>query len=167
MRISLILAVSRNNVIGLGNTLPWNIPEDLKRFKKLTMGHPVLLGRRSFLAIGRALPGRTNIIITRQKDFSSPWCSPPNRGLVAHSIEEAVKLAEQQEPIEAFVIGGAQVFDQTLGLATRIHMTRIHRTFEGDTFFPELGNEWREVDREDRLNAKPFPYSFITLERNL
>ena len=145
MRISLIAALARNRVIGRGNQLPWHLPEDLKRFKALTMGHPVLMGRKTFESIGRELPGRLNLVISRA-------------GL---SLDDALKKARESGTDEAFVIGGAQVYELALPKADRLLLTLIDRDVEGDTFFPAWDPAaWREVAAEPRDG-----YSFVTLER--
>ncbi len=160
MILSLICAVSQNGVIGAKNKLPWYLPADLKRFKDLTMGHPILMGRKTFESIGKPLPGRTNIVITRQKDFAC--CG----ALTAPSLEEALRMCEK-EP-EAFVIGGAQILEQALPLADKIYLTVIYQDFHGDASFGPLEKSvWQESSREDfKPNAEnPFPYSFLTLEK--
>ena len=157
--ISLIVAASRNGVIGKDNKLPWHIPDDLKRFKTLTMGHPVLMGRKTFESIGKPLPGRTNIVVTHQKDFAC--CG----ALTAPSLEEALRITEKET--EVFVIGGAQIFEQALPLADQIYLTRINRDFEGDTFlFPIDPAAWKETSREDHL-TEPLPHTFLTYEKRV
>lgn len=153
--VSLIVAVSRNGVIGKDNKLPWHLPEDLKRFKALTMGHPILMGRKTFESIGKPLPGRTNIVITHQKDFAGGT-------LTAASLDDALKITEKEE--EVFVIGGAQIFKHALPAADKLYLTLIDREVEGDTFFRWAPSEWQEVSREDFLTA-PLPHSFITYKR--
>ena len=153
--ISLIVAASRNGVIGAKNKLPWRLPADLQRFKQLTMGHPILMGRKTFESIGKPLPGRTNIVITRQKGFTC--CGTT----AAYSLEEALQICENEK--ESFVIGGAEIFAQALPLADRIYLTRIEKDFEGDTKLFEIDPAvWKETSREDFLND-PLPHRFITL----
>lgn len=162
MRLSLIVAASRNGIIGRQNRLPWRLPADLKRFKSLTLGHPVLMGRKTFESIGKSLPGRTNIVITRRKDYQA--CG----AIVAHSLEDA--LSSVRDADEAFVIGGAKIYKQALPSADRIYLTRIHQDFEGDTRLFELDPEdWKETARQDiPADAENrYPYSFITYERGL
>ena len=160
MDLSLIAAVAQNNVIGKDGSLAWHIPDDLKRFRALTTGHTVIMGRRTYEGIGKPLPGRTNIIVTRRTGYTVPGC------LIAHSLEEATTLADKPElGDKTFIIGGGEIFRQTLELATVMYLTLIHRAVEGDTHFPELGAEWEEVDREDHRDALPVPYSFITFKR--
>ena len=161
--ISLIAAVADNNVIGRDNRLPWHLPADLKFFKNTTTGHHVLMGRKTFDEIKKPLPGRINVIITRQADFS------PDGVAIARSIDEAIGKAEAAGDPEIFIIGGAEIFRQVLHRADRMYITRVHTEAEGDTFFPEFDdvNEWKLVDAEhyeaDERNA--YPYSFLTYER--
>ena len=159
MRISLIAAVSRNGVIGHKGSIPWRLPADLKRFKQLTMGHPIVMGRKTFESLGKPLPGWTNIIVTRQPDFKA--CG----ALVARSLEEALRLCEGAE--EVFVVGGASIYRQAIPLADRIYLTEIHQEFEGDTFFPFDRSAWKEAAREDPApdGDHPCSYSFVTLTR--
>ena len=155
--ISLIVAASRNGVIGANNKLPWHLPSDLRRFKQLTMGHPILMGRKTFESIGKPLPGRTNIVITRQKGFQCCGAT------VVHSLEEGLLICENKQ--ESFVIGGAEIFQQALPFADRIYLTRIEKDFEGDTRLFEINPAvWKETSREDFPND-PLPHTFITLER--
>lgn len=127
MRISLVVAVSENGVIGIDNKLPWRIPEDLARFKSLTMGHTLLMGRKTFESIGRVLPGRTSIVLTRDRSYE-----PPPGVMVAHEVDEALSLAPGPE---VFVVGGAEVYRLLMPFADRIHLTRVHGHYEGDTYF--------------------------------
>jgi len=157
MILSLIVAASRNNVIGAGGKLPWHLSADLKHFKKLTLGHPVLMGRKTFESIGKPLPGRTNIVITRQKEYQACGAT------VVHSLEEALRVCEK-EP-EVFVIGGAEIYKEALPQADRIYLTRINQNFEGDTRLDLNLSAWRETLREDSLNNL-LPYSFITYKRS-
>ena len=157
MIVSIIAAVSRNGVIGAGGKLPWHLPADFKRFKELTMGHPILMGRKTFESIGKPLPGRTNIVITRQKDFAC--CG----ALTTGSLEEALRICEKEA--EVFVIGGAEIYKEALPLADRIYLTRIEQGFEGDTFLPEINPAvWKETSRQDFPDG-PLPHSFLTLAR--
>jgi dihydrofolate reductase len=160
MTVSLICATSQNGIIGLNNRLPWRLPADLAHFKKLTMGHHILMGRKTYESIGRPLPGRTNIVITRQKDFQADGC------LIAHSFKEAIKLCRGDD--EIFVIGGADIYQQTLPVADKIYLTIIHQDFEGDTFLFEIDKTvWLEISREDFEpdEKNKFRYSFLTLEK--
>ena len=163
MTISLIAAVATNNVIGRDNKLPWHMPADLKWFKKLTMGHHVLMGRKTFEEFRKPLPGRVNVVITRNPNWSADGVA------IARSVDEAISKAESAGDSEVFVIGGAEIFAQVLHRADRMYITRIHAEPEGDTCFPEFDdvNEWKLVDSEhfeaDERNA--YPYSFLTYER--
>ncbi|MFQ5930282.1 MAG: dihydrofolate reductase, partial [Acidobacteriota bacterium] len=135
MRLSIIAAVSANQVIGHNNRLPWRLPADLKRFKSLTMGHHLLVGRKTFESIGRPLPGRTTVVITHRNDYA------PKGVLVAHSLNEAVKMASGDD--EVFIAGGAQIYRQTLARADRLYLTLIHEDFEGDAYFPQFDeSDW-------------------------
>ena len=155
--ISLIVAASRNGVIGANNRLPWHLPADLKRFKQLTMGHPILMGRKTFESIGKPLPGRTNLVITRQKDFQCCGAT------ATHSLEEALLICDRED--EIFVIGGAEIFRQALPFADRIYLTRIERNFEGDVRLFEIDPAiWKETSREDFL-SDPLPHTFLTYNR--
>lgn len=137
MVLSLLVASSENNVIGKDNQLPWHLPNDLKYFKNLTWGMPILMGRKTFDSIGKALPGRKSIVITRNEDWRHAGVD------VVHSIDEAIQKAESLGVKEVFVIGGAEIFKTSLPAANRIYLTRIHQDFEGDVFFPEIStNEW-------------------------
>ena len=163
-RLHLVAAVGKDRCIGKAGALPWRVPEDLKRFKALTMGHHLIMGRKTFDSIGKPLPGRINVVVTRNVDFS------PAGVAVARSLEEAIGKAEAAGDDEIFIAGGAEIFAQALHRAGRMHLTRLHAEFEGDTFFPEFDdvNEWKLVDAEhfepDEKNA--YPYSFLTYERS-
>jgi dihydrofolate reductase len=160
MKISLIVAMDSNGVIGSDNGLPWHLPADLQHFKKTTMGKPILMGRKTWESIGRPLPGRTNIVITRDSGYQAAGC------VVVNSIDAALQAAGEQD--EVMVIGGAEFYRQVLPQADTLYLTRIHEAFSGDTFFPELNEaDWREVERSDQVaNEKnPHDYSFIRLDR--
>ncbi len=160
MQISLIVAVADNGVIGKkGTMLPWHQGGDLQRFKRLTMGHPIIMGRTTYETIGRPLPGRQNIIITRDPDYQAEGCT------VVHSIDEALQAASQAEDV--FIIGGANIFEQTLPLADKIYLTQVHAEPEGDAFFRYHPADWQQTDSESHpADAKnDHPYSFITLAR--
>lgn len=160
MTISIIAAVAENRVIGHKNQLPWHLPNDLRNFKALTLNKPVIMGRKTFESIGKPLPGRENIIITRQQDYPAPGCQ------VMDSLEQALEYASDQE--EVMIIGGANIYEQALPHADRMYITQIHCGFNGDALFPEWNEaEWREVKREDHSddNLNVFPYSFLVLER--
>ncbi len=178
MRISLIVAASRNGVIGKNNRLPWHLPADLKRFKQITTGTPIIMGRKTFKSIGKPLPGRTNIVITHQENLKlkdvviahslREALEACDRGATAQRSEEMVALplsADRGGDEEVFVIGGAQIFEQALPLADRIYLTRIDQDFEGDTFLFSINPKiWKEISRED-FPADPLPHSFLTYEK--
>jgi len=160
-RITLIAAVARNRVIGNGNALPWRLPEDLKRFKALTHGHPVIMGRKTWESLGRPLPGRTNILISRKAEFPAPGATPVG------SLAAALAAAAATGTDEVFIIGGAEIYRQALPLADRLQLTEIDRDFGGDAFFPDVAPaEWRETLRESHRDAANFNYAFVTYERN-
>ena len=157
-RLSLVAAIARNRVIGIGGRLPWHLPEDLRRFKRLTMGAPVIMGRRTHESIGRPLPGRRNIVVTRQAAARWAGCT------VVPSLPAALALAADAP--EAFVIGGAELYAEALPHASRLYLTLIDATYDGDTWFPEFeASAWREVSREPGIAASGLPYSFVTYER--
>lgn len=158
--IAIVVAMGANRVIGRKDRLPWRLPADLRHFRDVTLGKPVLMGRKTHESIGRALPERSNIIVTRDEAYTAPGC------IVVHSIDSALKAAAASE--EVMVIGGADFYWQLLPRAERIYLTLIHAEFEGDALFPELNEgEWREVERIDCApdEQNPWPYSFIRLKR--
>ena len=160
MKISIIVAMDSNGVIGRENELPWHLPADLQHFKHTTMGKPILMGRKTWESIGRPLPGRTNIVITRDSDYQADGC------VVVNSIDAALAAAGEQD--EVMVIGGAEFYRQVLPRTDTLYLTRIHASFDGDTVFPELNAaRWHEVERSDRTadEKNPYDYSFIRLER--
>jgi len=160
MRISAICAMSENRVIGNNNKLPWHLPADLNRFKNITMGNPILMGRKTYESIGHPLPGRTNIILTHDVNYPAPGC------IVVQSIEHALTAVKDHD--ELFIIGGATLYQEMLAHTQRIYLTLIHQPIEGDTFFPALDfSQWKEIERTDYAkNANnPYIYSFIVLER--
>jgi dihydrofolate reductase len=166
MNLAIIVAQAKNRVIGINNKLPWHLPEDLRYFKQVTMGKPIIMGRNTYESIGRPLPGRTNIVITRQNDYA------PEGVRVVNSLDEAVELAESIALIngidEAMVIGGAQIYEQALASAHRLYLTEVDAEIEGDAWFPEFERqEWSEVGREDfsAEGPNPYNYSFIVLDR--
>lgn len=152
--IALIVAMAANRVIGRDNALPWHVPADLSHFKKLTLGKTVVMGRKTFQSIGRPLPNRHNIVVTRDPDWRADGVT------VAHSLSEALARAVGEE---IMVIGGAGLYAESLPFAGRIYLTEIEAAPEGDTHFPELGPDWREMARE-RHPGDP-AYSFVLLER--
>jgi len=158
--ISLIAAVAENRVIGNGNALPWRLPADLKHFRELTTGHPVIMGRRNYESIGRALPQRTNVVVTRQPDYRARDC------IVVDSLEAAFEVCGDAS--EIFIIGGAEIYAQTVDRAGRLYLTLVHAAVPGDTFFPEVDwSPWREIARvchaPDERHC--YAFSFVTFER--
>ena len=151
---SIIVAVAENGVIGDQNRLLWHISEDLRRFKELTTGHPVIMGRKTFESIGRPLPNRTNVVITRQEGLALAGCT------VVHSLPEALALFAEEE--EVFVIGGAQIYAEALPLADRLYLTRVGRAYEGDTCFPAWDpSEWELLEREEHACGEAYPWPFV------
>ena len=164
MRVSLIVAVAEHGVIGQGNALPWRLPEDLKRFKALTMGKPIIMGRKTFDSIGKPLPGRTNIVVTRQAGLQLPGCT------VVASLVEAISAASairENMTDEIMIIGGAEIYRQALALAQRIYLTRVHAAIAGDARFVIDESQWREIAREDYAadERHAHAYSFVVMER--
>lgn len=166
MVISIIAAIGNNRVIGNKNRLPWNLSADMEHFRKLTMGRPIIIGSLTFESISKALPGRDNIVLTRDPDYKAPGCK------IAHSLQEALLLAEDsplgKRTKEVMICGGASIYKQYLPRADRMYLTTIEGDFEGDAFFPEFNiEEWEEKERisyeADKNN--PYRYSFLTLER--
>ncbi len=159
--VSIIVATADNNVIGKDNQLIWHLPADLKHFKQLTMGHPILMGRKTYESIGKPLPGRTSIIITRQSDFEADGC------IVVHSVQEAIERAKQIDE-EVYIIGGAEIYRQALPFTDNIALTKIHHNFNGDTFFPELSeDDWEVTSKEEHEpdEKNKYKYTFLTLKR--
>lgn len=161
MKVSIIVAVADNGVIGNKNDLPWHLSADLKRLKALTMGHHMIMGRKTYDTIGRPLPGRKFIVVTRNRDFAVPDV------LTANSVESALMLAQGDD--EVFIAGGAEIYAQSLHRADVMYLTRVHAEPPGDTFFPEFDdvNEWRLVDSEhfEADEKNDHPYSFLTYAR--
>src|SRR3989338_1455338 len=157
MIISLIAAMGRRRVIGKGNSLPWKLPADMERFKKLTSGKPVIMGRKTFESIGKPLLNRKNIILTRDKTYKAEGC------IVVHASQDALKAANGAP--EAVVIGGAQIYKEFLPMANRMYLTFIDEDFEGDAYFPEFDtNEWKETSKEEHSDVK-LKFAFVDLER--
>ncbi len=160
--ITIIAAIAKNNALGKDNDLIWHLPADLKRFKKITSGHHILMGRNTFESIGKPLPNRTTIIITRNEDYVKDGC------FIANSLEEALKIAEADEQI--YIIGGAQIYKYALenNLADALEITLVHQEFEADAFFPEIDTKvWQSVEKEDfKADEKnKYDYSFIRFEK--
>ena len=160
MKLSLIVAMATNHTIGINNQMPWHLSADLKKFKKITMGHPIIMGRKTFESIGQPLPGRQNIIISRNSGYKQEGC------LVFNNLDSALQSCAEID--EVFVIGGATLYEATLIRADRLYITEIQQAFDGDTWFPDIKKEqWREVAREDIADDSSvnFSYSFIVYER--
>lgn len=160
-RISLIAALSDDGVVGIENRLPWRLPADLRWFKRQTMGKPIVMGRKTFQSLGRPLPGRTNIVVSRDPAFQADGC------LVVHSLDQALAAAGGAD--EVMIIGGASLYTQALPRAERLYLTYVHGRFQGDAWFPPFDpRDWREIQREDHPadDRNPWPYSFLILERN-
>ena len=159
-RISLIAALAQNREIGIENRLPWKLPEDLAHFKLLTLGHPILMGRKTFESRGRPLPGRRNIVITRDVDYRSPGCE------IATSVPAAIDLCEQAE--EIFFIGGAELYKQALPLVGRLYLTEVQIQAQGDAWFPEFDrNAFSEISREPHFGQKgeALHFDFVVYDR--
>ena len=171
-KLSIIVAMARNRTIGINNTLPWRIPEDLRRFKALTMGHHIIMGRKTYDSIGRPLPGRTTVVVTRNRELKiAAWPQPqgsvpPTGCIVAHSLGEAIDACSGDP--EIFVVGGAELYAQALPLAETLYITEIQQDFGGDAHFPEFDRAtWQEAKREQRSQVEPQPleYHFVIYQR--
>lgn len=162
MRISIIVAASENNVIGINNMLPWRLPTDLKYFKSTTLGKPIVMGRKTFESLGKPLPGRPNIVITRQNDFQ------PEGAYVVGSVEEGIEKAKSFGGDELFITGGSQIFEQAWPLVERIYLTRVYAVVHGDAFFPQLDGAEFELVTDERHEAdekNQYSFSFQVWER--
>ncbi len=157
-RISIIAAMAKNRVIGIANTLPWRLPEDLKHFKALTLGHHILMGRKTWESLPGILPGRTHVVITRSPDLQAPGC------IVANSIEEAIAACSGDD--EIFFIGGAELYRQALDAADRIYLTEIKADFAGDAWFPEFDtNLWQETGRKPCKSESGLECDFVVYDK--
>ena len=162
MHIALIYARAANGVIGKDGTMPWHLPEDLAHFKQLTLGAPVIMGRKTWDSLPprfRPLPGRANIVVTRQENWSQTGTQR------SFSLREALQIAEQSNPATVWVIGGAQIYAQALPMAQRVEVTEIAQDFAGDAHAPELGPEWLETAREAHTSTSGLPFAFVRYER--
>lgn len=163
LRLSILVAMAKNRVIGKDNALPWHLSADLKHFKAITMGHPIIMGRKTYESIGRPLPGRTNLIMTHQKGYQVAGA------ITVNSIDEALKACQASIDgnNEVFLIGGAALYRQTLEACHRIYITEIQQDFDGDTFFPEFNKtEWQEITREKHFSEDDkLEYHFVMLDR--
>lgn len=168
MTISIIAAVAENGIIGGGNTLLWNIPEDLKHFREKTSDHTIIMGRKTFESIGRPLPHRTNIVITRDPQYSRDGIDTVNsleEALQFASLEQGKAFEQNQEEVEAFIIGGGEIYHQAIEKAEKLYITEVHKIFDGDVKFPKIDKEvWKEISREDHLDAL-IPYSFVEYKK--
>ena len=163
MLISIISAVSDNNVIGKTNSLPWYLPADLKHFKDVTMGHIIIMGQKTHESIGRALPGRTNIVLTFDNDFKAEGC------IITTSIEEALRVASAKNEDEVFIIGGASVYKQFMEIADKLYITRIHYKFDGDVYFPKIDEKkWKivSIDKHKKDSKNAYDYTFKVYQKN-
>jgi len=165
MKLALIAAYAQNNVVGIDNKLPWHLPEDLKYFKRVTTGKAIIMGRKTYESIGRPLPNRTNIVITRNAEFTAPGIE------VVNSLDAAIELAESINEIngteEVMVIGGAQIYSEALPKADRLYLTHVHAEVKGDAYFPAVNfTTWKEVGREDykASETNPYDYSFAVYD---
>jgi dihydrofolate reductase len=162
MKLSVIVAKSLNGTIGKNNKIPWHLPTDLKHFKSITTGYPVIMGRKTYQSIGKPLPKRTNIIVTRNEGFTAEGC------LITHSLGQAVAIARKAPQQKAFIIGGAEIYKQALPFTDTIYLTEVKTNIEGDTYFPEINmEEWEEVEREKHIadDLNPLAFDFVTLIR--
>jgi dihydrofolate reductase len=161
MKISLIAAFSENRVIGIDNRIPWRITEDLKRFKKITLGHTVVMGRKTYESLKTPLPGRKNLVLSRQKNYKA------DGALVCRSLDEAITKSEDEGEEEVFIIGGGQIYEEALPISDRLYITLIHKEIEGDTFFPTVpDNKFKKVFEEKKCSlSSEVSFSFIVLER--
>ena len=160
MKISMIVAMGQNRVIGIDNKMPWHLPADLQWFKKTTLGSPIIMGRKTYDSIGRPLPGRLNIILSRNTDLEIQGCT------VVNTLSDALEAAKGSD--EIFITGGAHLYEKFLQDADLLYLTMIDAEIEGDTFFPDYTQyTWKEIDRIDNPadEKNPYPYSFVTLER--
>ena len=158
MSLSVIVALAKNRVIGLNNTLPWHLPEDLKRFKQLTMGHHIIMGRKTYESLGRLLPGRQTVIVTRNPDYKV------DGAIVVHSLEQAISVSSADS--EAFFIGGAELYQQSLPLAKRLYLTMIDAEFEGDAYFPEIElDHWDLLEQQDLISQQGWAFHYLSYQR--
>lgn len=162
MIISAIVAASKNWVIGKDNEIPWYIPNDLRYFRRMTLGHHIILGRKNYESIGKPLPKRTNLIITRDTDFEAPGC------LVMHNIDDAINHAKKQKEEEVFICGGGQIYAQTMDRVDKLYFTEIEAVVEGDVFFPEIDfSKWNQIsiERNQADERHEYGYNFMVYER--
>ena len=162
-KISLIVAIDDKNGIGKNNKIPWNISEDLKRFKRLTTGHPVIMGRKTFESIlehiGKPLPNRVNIVVTQNLDFKKEGI------VILNSLEDAINKAKESENREIFIIGGARIYEQAIGVADKIYLTKVEGNYNCDVFFPDYKSQFKRIINEEEGESNGIKYKFIDLER--
>ena len=159
-RVALVLARADNGVIGANDAIPWRIAEDMKRFKAITLGKPIIMGRKTWDSFPKKpLPGRTNIVVTRDANWHA------GGAVVAHTLDDALARARSEQPDEIAIIGGAEIYRLALPQAQIIHLTEVHRSFAGDVTMPPFGPEWRETAREDHATPEGLRYSYVTLQR--
>jgi len=159
MKISIIAAMDSKRGIGKNNGLMWHIPEELPRFKKITMGHPIIMGRKTFESLPRALPGRANIVITQNPDFKAENCK------IVNSLDRAIKVAKKEPGSEEiFIIGGGQIFEQSISEADRLYLTLVEGDFGADTFFPDY-SQFKTIISEEEKQTGDYKFKFLTLER--
>lgn len=157
-KLSIIVAVAKNRVIGINNTLPWHLPEDLKRFRALTMGHHIIMGRKTYESLGRLLPGRTTVIVTRNKDYKVEGA------LVANSLEAAITLCKDDD--EIFLIGGAELYQDGLKFSDKLYITELDLQVDGDAHFPQYpAEQWQQVSREAHTSEQGLSFSYVTYQR--
>lgn len=159
-RVNLIAALSENNALGKDNKLIFKIPEDLKRFKEITSGHPIIMGRKTYESIGYPLPNRTNIIVTRDKSYKAEGCE------VVHSLNEAIEVAKRNPPVggEIFVIGGGQIYKEAIGIADKLYLTIVEGKYDADTFFPDY-SDFKKVIHSESHESAGYKYKFLDLEK--
>lgn len=157
-KITLIAAIDENRVLGKDNKLIWHLTEDLKRFKRLTTNHAIIMGRRTFESLPKALPKRHNIVVTRNRNYSKEGVT------VCHRLVEAIACASDDE--QPFIIGGGQIYEQAIKLASVIELTKIHDQFEGDVFFPEIDSQSWHLDKEEQFEHSQFKYAYLTYLKN-
>lgn len=160
IKVSMIAAMSNNRVIGLNNKMPWHLPADLQFFKKMTLGSPIIMGRKTYDSIGRPLPGRLNIVLSKDEKLKIDGCT------VVHTFMDALDAAKGSE--EVFITGGAHLYNNFLDKAKRLYLTLVDGEFEGDTYFPDYTQyQWKEINRvvNQADENNPYPYTFLTLER--
>jgi dihydrofolate reductase len=166
-KISIIVAMDSKRGIGKENGLMWHIPEELKRFQQITTGYPIIMGRKTFESIGKALPRRTNIIITRDEDFAKdhPELDQGSTVMIVHSLDEAIKQAQIIDQDEIFIIGGGQIYQQSLALADKIYLTVVEGDLQADVFFPEFEDKFKKVSESEVQESNGYKYKFLEYKK--